>query len=103
MKQGNYLTSHIEPHLDPAHNTNWQLFDNWHFRGFGKWNDELLAFMNDFYKTNNIPLDIIYTSKMMYGLRQLINDDHFQPTDKILCIHTGGLQGNVSVQDKLVY
>lgn len=103
MKQGTYLTDHIAPHLDPAHNANWQLYDNWHFGGFGKWTDELIAFMNDFYTVNNIPLDIIYTSKMMYGLRELIQQDSFNPTDKILCIHTGGLQGNVSVRDRLVY
>ena len=103
MKGGTYLTEHIASHLVPAQNCNWQLFDNWHFGGFGKRTDELLSFMNDFYTINNIPLDIIYTSKMMYGLRALLTDDHFRSTDRILCIHTGGLQGNVSVQDKLVY
>lgn len=101
MKQGTYLQEHIAPHLAPGHDTNWQLYDQWHFGGFGKWNAALVAFMNDFYETNNIPLDIIYTSKMMYGLRELIYANHFAPTDKILCIHTGGLQGNVGVQGLL--
>jgi 1-aminocyclopropane-1-carboxylate deaminase len=102
MKQGAYLADHIAPHLDNEHKDNWTLYDNWHFGGFGKWNNELIEFMNDFHAVNNIPLDIIYTSKMMYGLRDLINTNHFSETDKLLCIHTGGLQGNVSVQG-LVY
>jgi 1-aminocyclopropane-1-carboxylate deaminase len=101
MKQGTYLTDHIAPHLTPEKNTNWQLFDNWHFGGFGKWNSELIDFMNHFYHTNHIPLDIIYTSKMMYGIGQLIAQNHFKITDKILCIHTGGLQGNISVKGLL--
>jgi len=103
MKQGAYLKDHITEHLHEDKNTNWQLFDEWHFGGFGKWNDELLQFMNDFYQTTNIPLDIVYTSKMMYGIKQLLAADFFQPDARVLCIHTGGLQGNVSVKDKLIY
>ncbi len=103
MKQGLYLKEYIAEHINPEKNKNWQLFDQWHLGGFGKWNDDLLGFMNDFYSINNIPLDIIYTSKMMYGIRQMLFSDHFAASDKILCIHSGGLQGNVSVKDKLVY
>ena len=103
MKGGNYLTDHITPHLLPDHNANWQLIDNWHFGGFGKWNDSLIAFMNDFHTQNNVPLDIIYTSKMMFGIQQLISENFFPLDSKILCIHTGGLQGNSSVSDRLTY
>jgi 1-aminocyclopropane-1-carboxylate deaminase len=97
MRQGSYLKEYISTHLHPGHDANWQLLDEWHFGGFGKWNDELILFMNGFHETNNIPLDIIYTSKMMYGLRELIRKDYFAETDNILCIHTGGLQGNEEV------
>jgi len=103
MKQGAYLSGYITEHLHADKNTNWQLFDDWHFGGFGKWNAELLQFMNDFYRNNNIPLDIVYTSKMMYGIRQMVADGFFPPDARILCIHSGGLQGNVSVKDKLAY
>ena len=64
---------------------------------------ELIRFMNDFYKVNNIPLDMVYTSKMMYGLRAQLEDNQFNSCDRILCIHSGGLQGNVSVRDYLDY
>ena len=103
MKKGIYLKEYISEHIQPGKNRNWQLFDEWHLGGFGKWNDELLGFMNEFYTQNNIPLDIVYTSKMMYGLQQLLFSDAFAPEDKILCVHSGGLQGNVSVKDKLIY
>ena len=98
MKQGSYMKDHIAPHLAAGKNVNWHLSDNWHFGGFGKWNDELISFMNDFYRTNNIPLDIIYSSKMMFGLNDLLHQDYFKPTDRIICIHSGGLQGNTSVK-----
>jgi len=103
MKQGGYIAGHIDEHLLPDKNKNWRLFDEWHFGGFGKWNAELLMFMNGFYTTNNIPLDMVYTGKMMYGLQQMLIADYFDKEDRILCIHSGGLQGNVTVKDQLVY
>lgn len=103
MKNGAYLKDNISSHLAPGKDKNWQLFDDWHLGGFGKWNNELLGFMNDFYRENNIPLDIVYTSKMMFGIRELLANNSFSSCDKLLCVHTGGLQGNMSVQDKLIY
>jgi 1-aminocyclopropane-1-carboxylate deaminase len=103
MKQGAYLNDYIANHLVPGKNTNWQLFDKWHFGGFGKSNDQLIGFMNEFYKENKIPLDIVYTSKMMFGLKEMLNDNSFDISDRILCIHSGGVQGNSSVKDLLKY
>ncbi len=103
MKHGTYLNTYIKEHLKIDKDTNWQLFDEWHFGGFGKWNNELLQFMNDFYRANDIPLDIVYTSKMMFGIGQMLQNNVFAEGDRILCIHSGGLQGNVSVKSELVY
>jgi len=103
MKRGTYVASHISDHLLAEKNRNWELFDEWHFGGFGKWNKELLMFMNAFYTINNIPLDMVYTGKMMYGMQQMLIADYFAKDDKILCIHSGGLQGNVSVKSELIY
>ncbi|MGN6568679.1 MAG: hypothetical protein ACTHJ0_12030, partial [Flavipsychrobacter sp.] len=101
MKEGSYIKEEIEPYL--RINENWQLFDQWHIGGFGKWDNKLLAFMNNFYRINDIPLDVVYTSKMMYGLDELLLGRYFPDYARILCIHTGGLQGNSSVQDFLSY
>ena len=103
MKKGAYLEEYITGHIERGMAGNWQLFDEWHFGGFGKWNKELLHFMNDFYKDNKIPLDVVYTSKMMYGLRELLDRNFFSSCDRVLCIHSGGLQGNVSVKSELIY
>ncbi len=103
MKKGNYLQIEIGKHLQTEKKTNWQLMDDWHFGGFGKCNVALIDFMNSFYKQNNIPLDVVYTAKMMYGVQQLLLSKYFPENAQILCIHTGGLQGNASVEHKLVY
>ncbi len=101
MKQGQYIEDEIMPLIKGY--KPWELFDNWHFGGFGKWNEKLLAFMNNFYVLNNIPLDFVYTAKMMYGVEDLLPQHFFPPNAKILCIHTGGLQGNNSIQELMEY
>ena len=103
MKSGKYLQEYVAQQLQPEKSLNFQLLDHWHFGGFAKHDDELLAFMNSFYEMNNIPLDFVYTAKMMYGLRQLILSDYFSSDANLLCIHSGGLQGNDSIKDHLLF
>jgi 1-aminocyclopropane-1-carboxylate deaminase len=52
-----------------------------------------VQFINDFYLQHQIPLDPIYTGKMVFGVLDLINKEWFPKGSKILLIHTGGLQG----------
>lgn len=78
--------------------------NDYHFGGYAKKTNELISFMNSFYIQNKIPLDFVYTAKMMYGVNDLIQKKYFTPGAKILCIHTGGLQGNNSLPEgTLVY
>ena len=70
---------------------------DYHFGGYAKKNKELIIFMNTFYQNNKIPLDFVYTGKMMFGVIDLIKKSYFEPGSNIICIHTGGLQGNQSL------
>lgn len=100
IRGGAYLNEEIHKKWGIEHA---EVLDNWHFGGFGKHTDELISFMNDFHLINNIPLDVVYTSKMMYGIREQIMSGYFPEDSRILCVHTGGLQGNSNVSDRLVY
>ena len=84
--------------------SNWIINDDYHFGGYGKVNCELIQFINAFYEQTKIPLDPIYTGKMVYGVMDLIEKDFFPPNAKILMIHSGGLQGvkgmNLALQKK---
>lgn len=73
---------------------NWQLVYDYHFGGYAKITHELTEFMDQVEKQFNIPLDPIYTAKMMFGGMDLIKKKFFAPGSTILAIHTGGLQGN---------
>lgn len=72
---------------------NWKLVEDYHFGGYGKVNEELVAFINSFFSETGIPLDPVYTGKMVFGVIDLINKGFFPPRSRILMIHTGGLQG----------
>jgi phage FluMu protein Com len=60
---------------------------------FAKALDSSIDFINQFYQRTKIPLDPIYTGKMMYAIYDLIEKGFFKKKEKILVIHTGGLQG----------
>ncbi|WP_033961030.1 1-aminocyclopropane-1-carboxylate deaminase/D-cysteine desulfhydrase [Psychroserpens jangbogonensis] len=84
-----------------ATKSNWELVTDYHFGGYAKVNEDLIHFINQFKKTHNVPLDPIYTGKMMFGIYDLISKGYFKKDSKILAIHTGGLQGIVGMNAKL--
>lgn len=84
-----------------AKNTNWDLISHYHFGGYGKVSNELILFINEFYIKNAIPLDPIYTGKMVFGVLDLIKKGFFPENSKILLIHTGGIQGIQGMNIKL--
>jgi 1-aminocyclopropane-1-carboxylate deaminase len=96
--KGDFLSDDIRKF---ATNSNWEVQLDYHFGGYAKINEELIRFINDFYKQTNIPLDPIYTGKMMFGILDLINKGYFPKGAKILAIHTGGLQGIEGMNNNL--
>ena len=71
---------------------NFNLIDSG-FGGYGKINDENVRFINDFKEKYDIPLEPMYTGKMMQKIFEMIEDSYFPENSRILCFHTGGLQG----------
>ncbi|MBD0833622.1 1-aminocyclopropane-1-carboxylate deaminase/D-cysteine desulfhydrase [Aestuariibaculum sediminum] len=96
--KGNFLQTDISKF---ALKTNWKLIPDYHFGGYAKVNLELIDFINQFKKTYEVPLDPVYTGKMMYGIIDLIEKGYFPEKAKILAIHTGGLQGISGMNAKL--
>lgn len=88
--KGDFLNDDIRKF---AKQDNWKLITDYHFGGYGKVKPELITFLNEFYAQTRIPLDPVYTGKMMFGIVDLIEKGFFPDNAKILAIHTGGLQG----------
>lgn len=96
--KGDFLKEEIRNFVQ---NKNWELISDYHFGGYGKINAELVLFINHFYAENQIPLDPIYTGKMVFGVIDLIQKNYFPAESKILMIHTGGIQGIQGMNIKL--
>jgi 1-aminocyclopropane-1-carboxylate deaminase len=77
----------------------WQLIHDYHFGGYAKHTPELITFMNDFYNKTRIPSDFVYTGKLFYGISRLAEQDFFPSNGQLLIIHSGGLQGNLSLPE----
>ncbi|WP_349664248.1 1-aminocyclopropane-1-carboxylate deaminase/D-cysteine desulfhydrase [Cellulophaga lytica] len=85
-----------------ANNANWELINSYNFGGYAKVTSELINFINSFKATTNIPLDPVYTGKMLFGILDLVQKNYFAPGTKIVAIHTGGLQGIKGMNSLLV-
>ena len=72
---------------------------NYHFGGYAKKDKELIKFMNSFYEMTRIPLDFVYTAKLFYGAMDLVKLKYFPEQSNILLVHSGGLQGNLSLPE----
>ena len=70
-----------------------------HFGGYAKYTKELLTFIQDFYAKTQVPLDPIYTGKVMFTIFEEIEKGNLD-NQKIVFIHTGGIQGAKAIQEK---
>lgn len=92
LKNADFLTDDVESLLTGSV-SDWQINRDYHFGGFAKTNAELISFVETFENTASIPLEPVYTGKMMYGLYDLIKKRYFRSGQRIIALHTGGLQG----------
>lgn len=75
------------------HYTNWSINTDYHFGGYARIKPALINFIKDFEQNHQVPLDPVYTGKMMFGIYDLVQSGFFPEGTKIIAIHTGGLQG----------
>lgn len=75
----------------------YSLLDNYHEGGFAKKSPELIQTMIEAWNTYRIPFDFVYTAKLWKGFQDLLENNFFSPNNTILVIHSGGLQGNLSL------
>ncbi|MDH1070620.1 pyridoxal-phosphate dependent enzyme [Acinetobacter johnsonii] len=91
--KGDFLAREIQ---QLTHKTNWKITDQYCCGGYAKTTPELLQFIRTFEHQHQIPLEQIYTGKMLLGLTDLIQQGTFPKDHRILVIHSGGLQGRLA-------
>ncbi|GHB30050.1 1-aminocyclopropane-1-carboxylate deaminase/D-cysteine desulfhydrase [Mongoliitalea lutea] len=74
---------------------------DYHFGGYAKWNHELLDLIREFKKSYGLPLDPVYTGKMMAAVLGEVKKGTIPTGSKILAVQTGGLQGVKGFEDRI--
>jgi 1-aminocyclopropane-1-carboxylate deaminase len=103
--KGDFLTQEISNLLDasalqkknssPVYGK-WQMLTSYHHGGYAKVPDELKNFIGEMYRQHNLPLDPVYTGKLMWAVLEEVKKGFFKRGSTILALHSGGLQGAVS-------
>lgn len=94
LKGADFLTEEVKrllPAGEPLNN--WSINQDYHCGGFGKTTSQLLDFMAQFERATGILLDPVYTGKMLLGIYDLLAKGYFKGHQRIIAVHTGGLQG----------
>lgn len=69
------------------------LESNYHCGGYARFPQQLQDFMLDFERELGVPLDPVYTAKMLYGIAEQARAGKWPQGSRLLLLHTGGLQG----------
>jgi 1-aminocyclopropane-1-carboxylate deaminase len=76
--------------LIPSTN-NYILHHRFHEGGYGKTSVGLESFIQEFNAHHSFTIEKIYTGKLFFAVYQLMKEGYFNPEEKILLVHTGGL------------
>jgi len=93
LKNAGFLNTDVSSLL-AQDKSNWQINLDYHFGGFASTTPKLLSFISAFETQTGIALEPVYTGKMMYALYDLISKTYFSAGQRIIAVHTGGLQGD---------
>lgn len=102
--QGDFLENDVRMALqrcgvaDPG---NWRITQEWHGGGYARFSPELLDFIQGFQQRTGIPLEPVYTGKLLLGLYRMLERGEFPRGTEIIAIHTGGLQASLAVLENI--
>jgi len=100
LKNGTFLYDEINHWLkifSSASYGNWSLLTSYHHGGYAKTTPALLQFIAMMKDKHDLPLDPVYTGKLLWAVFEEIKKGNFKRGSTILAIHTGGLQGALNV------
>lgn len=97
LKGGDFLEAEVKKYwqkFPDRSNGNWRIETSYHYGGYGKSTAELHHFMAEMKSQYQLPLDQVYTAKMMTGVFDLMGKGYFNSGSTVMMVHTGGLQGS---------
>ncbi|MDR6342824.1 1-aminocyclopropane-1-carboxylate deaminase/D-cysteine desulfhydrase-like pyridoxal-dependent ACC family enzyme [Filimonas zeae] len=96
MKNNTALQQQVQALLDTPDNR-FTILHDYHFGGYGKHPATLISYIQQCWQQYQLPLDIVYTGKAFFATEHLIKTHTIPQGSNVLFIHSGGLQGNLSL------
>jgi 1-aminocyclopropane-1-carboxylate deaminase len=95
LKGGEFLNDEVRAYLaaESCPEVNWSINQDFHCGGYARCPEDLKSFILKFEDEHKIPLDPVYTGKMMYAIEKLRARGVIAGNTKVVALHTGGLQG----------
>ena len=96
LKGASFLKENVNSLLKNCGSNSFQRWDinlGYHFGGYARMDSVLLDFVKRFTSLTKIPIEPIYTGKMLFGIYDLASKGYFKEGNVIIAIHTGGMQG----------
>lgn len=97
LKNHHGLEQEVSSLLNNSDHATFSILHNYHFGGYAKHPAGLIRFMCETWEAEQLPTDIVYTSKLLYAVKELVATQYFPAGSRLLVIHSGGLQGNNSL------
>lgn len=91
LKDGSFLRDEVATFLGTPY-PDWEIKTDYHFGGYARTTATLEAFVKRFTVLHQLPLESIYTGKMMSGIFDLASKGFFERGSVVLAIHTGGIR-----------
>jgi 1-aminocyclopropane-1-carboxylate deaminase len=95
LKGADYLKSEVEklvPNSSDEH-TNWHLLTDFHRGGYAKFSPCDAKKILEFNQVTGVDFEPVYSGKMILALFDLLNQGYFAKGERIVLLHTGGMQG----------
>ena len=85
------LQQEVRRWLPEACELSWSIVETYHGGGYAKVPPVLSDFLKEFAGFSAIPLEPVYTGKLMLGLFDLIKQRKIAPGSEVIAVHTGGV------------
>ena len=91
LKAPGYIQGQVQSHLQQEAAVNWNVLDDYHCGGYARSDARLEAFLSDFASFSGIPLEPVYTGKLMLALWDQISRGGIPADSEVMVLHSGGV------------
>ena len=92
LKGEGYLESLVSQFIDKDRE-NWSITHDFHLGGYAKTPAQLRAFCDSFNELMPFKIEPVYSGKVFWALKDMLENGRFEKGTRIVVLHTGGLQG----------